>query len=291
VTESRWQTAAAEYGRRIPAPLILIVALTTMQLSSGTAKLIMTVENANGLAFLRLAIGTALLWLVIRPPVKGLSQKQWMDALLLGVVYAVLTVTFYLALTHLPLGLAVTIGFLGPLMVSVTGARQWLDFVWPVLGFAGLILLVPSSEDTDLPLVSLGYGLAYAASWFAYILTSARAGRSMRGLDGFVLASAVATVIIAPLGLPHAAVFLATPELLMMTLLVTILITVPFGLEFIALKRIEPRVFGVLLSMEPAIAAVVGIVMLGEILPTSGWLAILAITVASIGATTAKTDR
>jgi len=283
--ESQWQRRAADFGRRIPAPLILIFALVLMQLSSGTAKIIMTPENAQGLAFLRMLIGALLLWLVIRPKVSLMSIQQWKNATSLGVIYAIFTYVYYQALIHLPLGLVATIGFLGPLAVCIFNSRRALDFAWPVLGLAGVFMLTPSAGDSELSWGALGYGFAYAVSWFGYILISARTGKSMNGLDGFVVATAIAAILLAPVGLSYAGEFMGESKMVMMTLLVTLLITVPLGLEYLALKRIEPRVFGVLLSLEPAIATMIGILLLYEIPSATSWLAIAAVTAASIGAT------
>ena len=280
-----WQHRVAEIGRRIPAPLILMFALILIQLSSGTAKTIMNAENALGLAFLRLVIGGVLLYAVIRPAVRGFSRTQWVDVAILGVVYAFFNITTYKALAHLPLGLVATIGFLGPIAVSLGGARRAVDFVWPVMGFAGVFLLAPISGDTELSWGSFAYGFAYAVAWGGFILASARAGKSMRGLDGFVVATVIAAVLLLPVGYSHVSYFLGTPTLIMMTVLVTVLITFPMGLEYVVLKRIEPRVFGVLLSLEPALASVVGIIMLHEMLSFSSWVAIALVTVAAIGAT------
>jgi len=277
--------AAAKVGQRIPAPLILIVALIFILLSSGTAKTIMNTENALGLAFLRLVVGGVLLWFVIRPSVTKFNKSQWVDIAILGVVYAIFTVAAFQALAHLPLGLAATIGFLGPISVSVSGARRALDFAWPVLGFAGVFLLAPATGDSEYSWWSLAYGLGYAASWAAYILASARAGKSMRGLDGFAVATVIAVMLLLPISYEHVPHFISSSTLIMMTLLVSVMITVGFGLEYISLKRIEPRVFGVLLSLEPALASIIGIVLLHEVLSISSWMAIAIVTTAAIGAT------
>ena len=291
MSHSEWQTAAAKVGQRIPAPLILVVALVLIQLSSGLAKTIMNSENTLGLAFLRLVIGGILLWSVIRPAVAQFTKEQWVHVSILGIVYAFFNVTAYKALTHLPLGLVATIGFLGPIAVSVAGARRALDFAWPVLGFAGVFLLAPATGDTEYSWGSLAYGLAYAAAWGAFILASARAGRSLRGLDGFVVATVIAAVLLLPVGYEHVPHFSSSSTLIVMTLLVSVMITVAFGLEYITLKRIEPRVFGVLLSLEPALASIIGIILLHEVLSISSWLAIAVVTAAAIGATLFRDSR
>jgi len=285
LTHSRWQQAVADTGNRIPAPVILIAALVILQISSGLAKTIMTPDNAVGLAFVRLSMGAALLWVVLRPPVATYTREQWTDAVMLGVVVSLFTYLAYASITLMPLGLAVTVGFLGPLTVSLLNTRCAVDFLWPLLGFAGVYLLAPSTSNSDVTWQAIGVALAYAVTWAFYILASARAGKSMRGMDGFTVASAFGALFLMPFGIGEAAYFVETTDMLMMTTIVTLLITIPLGMEFVALKRIEPRVFGVLLSLEPAIAAIIGIVILSEYLSLSSWAAIALVTAASIGVT------
>jgi len=285
LTHSSWQQAIADTGNRIPAPVILIAALVILQISSGLAKTIMTPENAVGLAFVRLTMGTALLWVVLRPPVATYTREQWTDAVLLGVVVSLFTYLAYASITLMPLGLAVTVGFLGPLTVSLLSTRRAVDLLWPFLGFAGVYLLAPSTDNSDVTWQAIGVALAYASTWAFYILASARAGKSTRGLDGFTVACAFAALFLMPFGVGEAAYFVETSQMLMMTVIVTLLITIPLGMEFLALKRIEPRVFGVLLSLEPAIASVIGIVILSEYLSLRSWAAIALVTAASIGVT------
>ena len=288
MTHSRWQQVVADFGNRIPAPMILIAALVLLQISSGLAKTVMTPDNAVGLAFVRTAIGAALFCVIIRPPVRNYTKAQWIDASMLGVVLAAFTYLAYVAITLMPLGLAITVGFLGPLCVSLLHTHRAVDYIWPALGFAGVYLLAPSTSNTDVTWSAIGVALLYALTWALYILTSARAGKSMRGLDGFVVASAIAAVLLAPFGYSEAAFFVSTAEMIGITVVVTLLITIPLGMEFLALKRIEPRVFGVLLSLEPAIASVIGIVILSEFLSINSWIAIGLVTVASIGTTLGK---
>jgi inner membrane transporter RhtA len=245
----------------------------------------MTFENAMGLAFLRLVIGGALLLLIVRPPVTKFTKVEWQDSIVLGLAYAFFNVTAYKALTQLPLGLVAAIGFLGPLCVSLLGARGKLEFLWPLVGFAGVLMLTPLKGNADSDWSSLLYGSAYAVSWGAYILASARAGRSMRGLDGFVVATVIAAVLLLPISYSQIAPFVATPDILYTTVFVAVSVTVAFSLEYFALKSMEPRVFGVLLSLEPAIASVIGVMLLHEILSMNSWVAIALVTAASIGAT------
>ena len=150
-----------------------------------------------------------MLGALIRPPIGTLTHIQWIDAGILGLAFAVFNVTVYLALVNLPLGLVASIGFLGPLAVSIAGARRLLEFVWPALGFTGVALLAPTNDTMSVSWQSIGHGLDYAGAWAAYILASARAGRSMAGLDGFAIATAIAAILVTPLGIADAGYFLA----------------------------------------------------------------------------------
>jgi len=282
---SKLNGRVAALAERLPAPLLLIIALVLLQLGAGLAKSIMTAPSALGMVFLRLGLGTVVLAVLVRPDWRTLGRGQWRDAVALGAVYAVFNVTTILALLHLPLGLVATIGFLGPLAVSLGAARRGPDFLWPVLGFAGVVMLTPLDGAGAASWAAISYGLADAAAWAAYILASARAGRSLAGLDGFVIAGAIATLLLAPLGLTGVGPLLTTPALIATVALVALFATAPLALEFAALKRLPPRVFGVLLSLEPGIASITGIVLLGEHLTATGWLALALVSLASVGVT------
>ncbi len=285
------QGAIAAFGLRIPAPLILIAALIALQVGSGSAKMVMTADNVFGLNCARLALGGLLLAALLRPRVWLWTRKQWVDAAALGLAFTGFNVTFYLALVHLPLGLVATIGFLGPLTVSLVGARRFLEFVWPVLAFAGVCMLTPLEEDAPVTWSAIAYGLAYACAWAFYILASARAGRSIQGLDGFIIATLISAALIFPLAYSEIGYFFSSVSLIQVTALVAVLATLPLGLEFIALKRMSPRLFGVLLSLEPAIATITGIILLSEQLSLLSWLAIAIVTSASVGATLTRVSR
>jgi inner membrane transporter RhtA len=281
----------AKAGDAIPAPIFLIAALILLQLGSGFAKSIMSAENVLSLAFIRLALGGVFLVLVFRPRVLLYSRTQWFDACLLGMAFAFTNATSYLAIVALPLGLAATIGFLGPIALSVIGARRAIDYLWPVIGFAGVLLLTPLDGAGTVSWLGIGYGLTNAVAWALYILAASRAGASIPGTGGFVVATIVAALALAPLGLVGADYFFSTPELAWTTLAIVLFAIFPLVLEFVALVRLQPRVFGVLLSLEPAIATMIGMALLGERLGLLGWLALGCVSVASIGVTLTRHPR
>lgn len=285
------QTALARLGQRVPAHLLLLLALVVLQIGSGFAKQIMSADNVMSLAFLRLTLGGLFLALILRPRILQFNRSQWIDVVGLGLAFTAFNVSIYLALIHLPLGLVATIGFLGPLSVSLIGARRIFDFIWPIVAFCGVCMLAPLGETGEVSWTDIGYGIAYACAWGFYILASARTGRSVPGLDGFVIATCIAAILISPLGYANAGYFLSTPTLIKMTVVVALFATLPFGLEFLALKRLPPRTFGILLSLEPAIASITGIFLLNEQLTLATWVAIGIVSVASVGVTFARQSK
>ena len=269
----------------VPAPLYVVLAILLLQVGSATAKDIMNPSNAMGLIFLRNLLGGTVLLAAIRPDIASLTRRQWINAVLLGANLAVLNSAGYFALNLIPLGMVMTIGFLGPLTVSVIGARRPVEFLWPVLAFAGVFLLTPAGGGSDLDPLGVALACGFALAWGTYILLSARNARTTPGLTGFCLAMCISAVLTAPFAASSVGDFLVSAEMVVSVLMVALFGTLPFALEFIALKRLSPAVFGVLLSTEPALASVVGMIMLGEILSGGGWTALVMVSVAALGST------
>ena len=202
-----------------------------------------------------------------------------------GLVLGAMNLSFYLALAQLPLGVAVTITFLGPLAVAIGGSRRWLDGLWALLAAGGVVLLAEGGSG-DLHLVGILLALAAAACWASYILLSAALGRHTTDGGGLALGMALATLVVAPVGIAEAGTALFEPWVLVAGFGVALLSSViPYSLELEALRRMPPRVFGVLMSLEPAVASLVGLLVLGEILGVTQWLAVLMVVLASVGAT------
>lgn len=269
----------------IPAPFYVLAAILLLQVGSATAKSISSPDNLIGLVFLRNALGAALLWIVVRPDLANLTRPQWASVLGLGAVLAAFNAGFYYILNFLPLGIVVTFGFLGALAISVVGARRPLDYLWPALASAGIVLLTPLGGAASLDPFGLLCAFGYALLFALYILMSSRCSRTTSGLTGLCLAMAVAAILTAPLGMPHVGEFLASRDVAFSVLVVVLFAALPFGLEFLALKRLSPAIFGILLSTEPAVAALVGMLMLGEFLSATGWIALAVVSIAALGAT------
>jgi inner membrane transporter RhtA len=220
---------------------------------------------------------------VWRPSLR-MSRRAWTVVAAYGVILGTMNVSFYLALERIPLGVTVTITFLGPLAVALAGSRRWLDAAWALMAAGGVVLLTGGAGD--LHLVGMGFALATAACWAAYILLSVSLGRHTSGGAGLALGMVVAAAVAAPIGIVEAGTALLAPWVLVAGLGVALLSSViPYSLELEALRRMPPKVFGVLMSLEPAVAALVGLVVLGEVLGAVQWVAVLLVVAASVGAT------
>jgi inner membrane transporter RhtA len=201
-----------------------------------------------------------------------------------------MNLSFYLALRTVPLGVAVTVEFVGPLLLALVQTRRWMDGVWAALAASGVVLL-GADTDSGVPLSGLALALLAGLFWAAYILASARVGRVLPGLDGLAVALAVAALLVLPYGAGGASAVLDAPVLLLGGLAIAVLSSVvPYGLEMLALRRMPTRVFGILMSLEPAAAALAGLVVLGQALGGREVVALLLVSVASLGVTLGRRE-
>jgi inner membrane transporter RhtA len=236
---------------------------------------------------LRIAFAALVLVLLVRPKLGGHGRDAYLVAGLFGLALAGMNFSIYLAIDRIPLGVAVTLEFVGPLGVAVAGSRRMLDLLWVVLAAAGILLLAPLGAlgGMDLDPVGVAFALLAGCCWAAYILLSARTGSVFPGGTGLVIALCVGTVVLFPFGIAGAGQALLDPKLLLGGFGVAMLSSaIPFSLELEALRKIPARVFGVLMSLEPAVAALAGLVVLGELLEPRAVVAILFVTVAAAGA-------
>jgi inner membrane transporter RhtA len=266
------------------APLLLVLSVSMPPLGGGLAKEVAQGHDILALAFLRNALSAAILLAVVRPSLRNLTRSQWGAAAALGATVAAMNASFYLALARLPLGVTVAIEFIGPLAVAMVGARRPVDYLWPVLALGGVLLLTPLLGADRLDPLGLVFALVTAAGWAAYILLSRRAGRLIPGMTGLALALLFATLFTLPVGLPVSGPYLASPEMLAKVAAVSMLSTLlPFALEFVALRRVSTALFGIMMAMEPALSAVVGLFLLGEVLSMSAVTAIALVCAAAVG--------
>lgn len=268
----------------MPPTLLVLAAVTSVQFGAALAKSLFDEIGVGGTVFVRVLSAAIALALVWRPRLAGHPARDLWLALVFGLVLAGMNLAFYAALDRIPLGIAVTFEFVGPLGVAVFGSRRASDLVWVALAAAGILLL---SDFGGAGLDGLGVALALLAGalWAGYILLSARVGQAFPGGGGLTLAMLVATVPLAPVGIAEAGGDLLVPWILALGAAVGILSSaIPYALELEALRRLPVGVFGVLMSLEPAVAALAGFVVLGERLATREVVAILLVVAASAGA-------
>ena len=267
---------------RAAAVGLVLVAALSPQVGAALAVTLFDELGPAGAAFLRLAFAAIVLWAIWRPRLAGDLRL----AGAFGVALGLMNWSFYEAIDRIPLAIAVTIEFAGPLLVAVIGSRRPLDGVWIALAAAGIVVLVDPGGGSVDP-AGVGFALAAAACWMAYIYLSKRTGAAFPGGSGLAIAMAVGALIVLPAGVIEAGGALVEPDLLGSALIVALLSSVlPYSLELEALRRLPEAVFGVLMSLDPAVAALVGFVALGQDLGPRELVAIAMVVVASVGAAT-----
>lgn len=264
----------------------MLSAVASVQFGAALAKSLFDEIGPGGTVFLRVLFAAIVLAAIWRPAVGGRSSSDWRLIAAFGLTLGAMNLAFYESLERIPLGIAVTFEFVGPLGVAIAGSRRGLDVAWVALAAAGIVLLSDfGSADLD----ALGVTLALVAGgfWAAYILLSVRVGRAFPGGSGLALAMVVATAMLVPVGVAEAGADLLVPWILAVGAAVAILSSaVPYTLELEALRRLPAGVFGVMMSIEPAVAALAGFIVLDEGLATRELVAILLVVTASAGAAT-----
>lgn len=267
----------------VPPPAQVLAGILSVQVGAALAKQLFGTVGSTGMVALRLFFAAVVLLLVWRPSVR-LGRRAWTVVIAYGLVLGAMNLSFYLALAQIPLGVVVTIEFLGPLAVAIGGSRRWLDGLWALLAAGGVVLLTEGRGD--LHLSGILFALAAAVCWASYILLSAALGRHTTDGGGLALGMTLAAVVVIPVGVVDSGTALFEPWVLAVGLGVALLSSViPYSLELEALRRIPPKVFGVLMSLEPAVAALIGLLVLGEVLGPAQWVAVLLVVAASAGAT------
>ncbi|MFE3514634.1 DMT family transporter [Streptomyces sp. NPDC059166] len=280
-------------GRRAAlGPVALVVAGgLSVQFGAAVAVLLMPKAGALGVVSLRLAAAALVLLVVCRPKLRGHSRADWGTVVAFGVAMGGMNTLFYQAVNHIPLGAAVTLEVLGPLSLSVIASRRLINLVWAVLALGGVVLLSGGGFDRLDP-AGAAYALGAGAMWAAYIIFSARTGRRFPQADGLALAMVVAAVLSLPLGIMEAGSKLLVPSTLGLGAAVALLSSVlPYTLELMALRRLPAPTFAILMSLEPAIAATAGFLILDQALSTTDALAIALVIGASMGAVRSQTAR
>jgi inner membrane transporter RhtA len=267
----------------IPPPALVLLGIVSVQVGAAFAKQLFAFAGSAGTVTVRLVFAAVILLMIWRPRVR-LDLRTYGVIMSYGVVLGCMNLFFYQALDRIPLGAAVTIEFLGPLAVAMVGSRRWLDGVWALLAAAGVLLL--TRVNGGLLFSGVLFALAAAACWAGYILLAAKLGSKTSDGQGLALAMVAASLVAVPFGVAEAGTALLNPVVLVVGLMVALMSSVvPYSLELEALRKIPPRVFGILMSLEPAVAAVAGLVLLGEQLKPAQWVAVCCVVIASVGAT------
>jgi inner membrane transporter RhtA len=272
----------------VPAPVLVLGAIASVQSGAAIATKLFPAVGAGGAVFLRLAVSAVLVCLLVRPRIRERSRDELVLVVAFGAVLGTMNALFYLSLDRIPLGVAVTVEFLGPLVVAIGGSRRLLDGLWTVLAALGVVLLTSGGGHLK------ASGIIFAASagvcWACYILLSQRVGRVFPGMSGLAIALIIGGLGTAPYGIAVGGAALARPSVLGKGAAIAVLSSaVPYSLELAALRRLRASVFSVLMSLEPAMAALSGLLFLGQHLAGREWIAVGCVMLASVGATSFAT--
>jgi inner membrane transporter RhtA len=253
--------------RRVPAPLLVLAAIVSVQFGGAMAATLIPVVGVFGSVTLRLTIAATVLLVIVRPRIRGRTTTDWLVVGAFGTILATMNLFFYGALARIPIGVTVTIEFIGPLVLATILSHRRKDLLAVVGAGLGVTLIsgITSTPWAQIDLAGLGLALAAGAAWAGYIVFSARTGARFAQLDGLAIAMTIAAALVAPAGVITAGSALWTPEALWRGAAIAVLSSVlPYSLELIALRRLAPHVFGILLSLEPAVAALAGLIVLGQ---------------------------
>jgi inner membrane transporter RhtA len=273
---------------RVPPLVLILVAICSVQFGAGFSATAFDEVGPAGMTLLRLAFAAVVLVAIWRPRPSEHTREALRVAVLFGLVLGLMNLTFYEAVDRLPLGIAVTIEFVGPLGVAIVGSRTRLDVVWVVLAAAGIVLLADPGGAGSPDAVGVAFALAAGACWAAYIVLTQRSGRHFAGARGLAIAMVVATAVPLAPGIAQGGGDLFGAEVLAIGFAVALLSSVvPYSLETEALRRMPRNVFGVLMSLEPGVAALAGFLVLDQELGPRELIAIGLVVVASAGATRA----
>lgn len=265
--------------------LLVACSISAVQLGGSIAKTIFDRIDPAGLTLLRLALAALVVLLVARPRIRTWNRSAWRSVVLLALALAAMNLLFYLSLPRIPIAVAVTLELIGPLVLALVQSRRAIDFAWVGIAAVGIGVIGVQSLGGALDPLGVLFALAAGGCWAAYILASASVGRHVPGVGGLAGALVLGTVAVAPFGLLGAigAVAADVSVLLPVFAIAMLSSAIAYGLELLALRRVPTRVFGIMMAVEPAAAAVFGFLIVGEVL--TGWdlLALALVIVASAG--------
>jgi inner membrane transporter RhtA len=272
--------------RPVPPQVLILGGIVSVQFGAAFANKLFAQAGPGGVVLLRLALAAVMLMAAARPAIRGRTRSDYLAVLGYGLILGVMNWSFYEALDRLPLGVAVTVEFTGPLAVAIGGSRRALDGLWVVLAGGGVLLLALRGDSGDVTTVGVLLALNAGACWAGYILISQRVGKTWAQLDGLALALCIGTLVVIPVGIVEGGSALLRPSLLAAGAAIAILSSIlPYSFELIALRRLRAATFGLLMSLEPAVAALAGVLLLGQPLHVVTTVAIVMVVIASVGTT------
>ena len=270
----------------------ILVAAFSVQGGAAIAKGIFPLIGVAGTVAIRIVLSAIMLLVVFRPAVHRFTAAQWRAVVPYGITIGVMNLLFYQALVRIPLGLAVALEFVGPLAVAIVGSRRALDMVWVGLAIAGIALIAPFQADGAVDPIGVIYALLTGACWAAYIILGGRVSQRLDAGVAVAIGMAIAALVVAPYALVEGGIEKFAPGLFLPCVALAVLSSaLPFTLEMKALRQLPSRTFSVLMSLEPVIAALCGLVLLGEHLTQAQWIAVALVVIASAGATSSVRRR
>lgn len=267
-----------------PLPAVLL-AIISVQSGAAIAKGLFPAIGAAGTASLRIGISALILLAVYRPNLKKITSDQWKLVIPYGLSLGAMNLIFYLSIERIPIGLAVTLEFIGPLLVAVFGSKRIIDFFWVLLAAAGIVLIAPWSNN-GLDILGVLFALLAGALWAAYIVLGGKISKIMKGGDAVTVGMLFASILIVPFGILGNGLSNLTPQLLGLGVALALLSSaIPFTLEMKALGQLPARTFSILMSLEPAAASICAFIFLQEYLTFNEILAVIFVVIASAGST------
>jgi inner membrane transporter RhtA len=269
---------------KMPAQLFGLLSMTSIQIGASVSESLFQAIGPLGTTFFRLSFSAIVYLLLWRPRFTGHSQRHIWLAILFGVNIAIMNATFYSAIQRIPLGIAVTLEFVGPLGVAIIQSRRLKDLIWVILAAIGIILLAPLGNNNHIDLLGVGLALLAGVFWGCYILLNVQVGRAFSGGTGLALSMIVAALFISPFGIFTGGAKLLVPHTILLGFAVAMLSTaLPFALELEGLRRMTSRAWGIFMSLEPAIAVIVGYIILKQVISLRELIAVAFVIIASIG--------
>lgn len=267
-----------------PIPAVLF-AIISVQSGAAIAKTLFPAIGAAGTASLRIGISAIILLAVYRPNLFKITPNQWKIVISYGLSLGAMNLIFYLAIERIPIGLAVTLEFIGPLVVAVIGSKRLIDYLWVLLAAIGIVLIAPWSNN-GIDLLGVLFALLAGALWAAYIVLGTKVSKIMKGGDAVATGMLFASILIVPFGILENGLTNLTPTFLYLGIALALLSSaIPFTLEMKALAQLPARTFSILMSLEPAAASIFAFIFLQEYLTFNEILAVVFVVIASVGST------